>query len=174
MSTGNRGMALETLINHANAQYMEKGIAVVNKRPTPVKIMRTQGTRITAAVLESKSTVDYEGVYRGHSLQFEAKQTREETRFPLDNFHAHQVEHMRRCMKAGAICFVILEFSQHHEIYYVTGKLIVDAWDAGERGGRKSIPYEDIAVTCYQLSSGNGIVLDYLAVVDKHIQQQTA
>lgn len=166
----NRGMSLEQLINHANAQYLSKGVAVVHKRPTPVKILKTQGSRITSAVLESKSTVDYQGVYNGHALEFEAKQTTEKASFPLKNFHAHQVEHIRKCMQAGAICFVVMEFTKHHEIYFVPGKLIVDAWDAAERGGRKSIPHDDVQVMCYELKSGNGVALDYLSVVDRLIE----
>lgn len=170
----NRGMDLELLITTANEQYKARGLAVIAKRPTPVKITRTQGTRILAGFLEAKSTVDYNGVYRGHALEFEAKATREKTRFPLDNIHPHQVEHLRSCMTAGAICFVILEFSQHHEIYYVPAKMVIDAWDAGERGGRKSIPYEDVQRICYRLEAGRGTVLDYLATVDELLRQTEA
>jgi recombination protein U len=172
VSSGNRGMELEQLINYANQQYMTKGIAVINKRPTPVKIMRTQGTRITSAILEAKSTVDYEGVYRGKSLQFEAKQTREKTNFPLKNIHPHQVEHLRACGRQGAVTFLIVDFTAWHRIYYVPGKVIVDAWDRGEAGGRKSVPYDDIERLCFPISQGRGVVLDYLAVVDQAISQE--
>lgn len=172
MSTrANRGMSLETLINHANAQYMSQGMAVIHKRPTPVKIMRTQGTRITAAVLESKSTVDYEGVYRGRSLQFEAKQTKVETRFDLDNIHEHQVSHIRACERQGAVTFIIMEFTKRNQIFYVPGKMVVEAWLEAARGGRRSITYDDISAMCYVLQSGRGVVLDYLAVVDRIIEQ---
>lgn len=167
MPHGNRGMALEELINFANKQYLFRGLAVIHKRPTPVKIIRTKGTRITSAVLESKSTVDYEGVYRGKSLQFEAKQTKEKTRFPLDNIHEHQVEHIRACTKQGAVTFVIVEFTAWHKVFYVPGKLILEAWDAAGRGGRKSIPYDDIERVCFPVAQGRGVVLDYLAVVDR-------
>lgn len=170
-SQANRGMSLENLVNRANEQYMARGLAVIHKRPVPVKILRTQGTRITSGFLEAKSTVDYSGVYRGHALEFEAKATREKTRFPLDNIHPHQVEHLRSCMAAGAVCFLIMEFTQHHEIYYVPAKMVVDAWDAGAGGGRKSIPYEDVRVMCYKLQSGRGVVLDYLATVDELLRQ---
>lgn len=172
MSQGNRGMQLEALINHANEQYMARGMAVVHKRPTPVKIIRTQGSRITAAVLESKSTVDYQGVYRGHALEFEAKQTSEKTRFPLDNIHQHQVDHLRACAKQGAVTFLIVEFTKWHKVFYLPGKVIVDAWDQSERGGRKSVPYEDIERMCFTVTQGRGIVLDYLAIVDQTIAQE--
>ncbi|KPV42010.1 Holliday junction resolvase RecU [Alicyclobacillus ferrooxydans] len=174
MNQGNRGMELEQLINFANQQYMAKGIAVVGKLPTPVKIMKTQGTRITAAFLEAKSTVDYSGVYRGRALYFDAKMTKEKTRFPLDNIHEHQVEHLRACAMQGAVTFLIVEFTQLRKTYYVPGKLVIDTWDKGVNGGRKSVPYDDIERLCFPLASGRGVVLDYLAVVDKLLEQQTA
>ncbi|MFD1675435.1 Holliday junction resolvase RecU [Alicyclobacillus fodiniaquatilis] len=171
MPQGNRGMALETLISHANEQYRAKEMAVVYKRPTPVKILRTRGTQILKATLESASTVDYEGVYRGYSLQFEAKSTESKSSWALKNIHAHQIEHLRVCESVGAICFLILEFVPQGQIFYVPAQLVIRAWDAAERGGRKSIPYDDIAAVCYPLRPGRGVVLDYLSVVDELIRQ---
>lgn len=172
-STANRGMALEQLINVSNRIYTQKGLAVINKRPTPVKIVRTKGTKVMEAFLEAPSTVDYEGCYRGHSLQFEAKSTKQTTRFDLDNVHQHQVEHMRSCIEQGAICFIVLEFSQLHQIFYMPGKMVVDAWD-GRPDGRKSIPYDDIARLCHLIPSTRGVPVDYLAVVDKLLVQRPA
>lgn len=167
MALGNRGMGLEGLINATNDAYLARGMAVVHKRPTPVKIMGTQGTRITKAVLEAKSTVDYEGVYRAHSLQFEAKQTRHDSRFDFDNVHDHQIGHLRACSAQGAICFILVEFTKRHEVFYVPAKMLIDAWDEGMRGGRKSLAYDDVSVMCHQVRPSRGVALDYLAVVDK-------
>ncbi|GMA52040.1 Holliday junction resolvase RecU [Alicyclobacillus contaminans] len=171
MGMGNRGMALEAMINHTNEVYRQRGWAVVHKRPTPVAIVRTQGTRIVSAYLESKSTVDYEGVYRGRSLQFEAKSTRESTRFPLSNFHEHQITHMRACLDQGAIVFAIIEFARDNERLYVPGKLILTAWERWKAGGKASIPREDLEAQCYLIRSGRGVAVDYLAVVDKLVHQ---
>lgn len=38
MGLGNRGMAFEMLINLANEMYQRRGVALINKRPTPVKV----------------------------------------------------------------------------------------------------------------------------------------
>lgn len=171
MRYGNRGMPFENLINHANQQYLIQGIAVVHKRPTPVKIMKTQGSRIVSAVLEAKSTVDYHGVYQGHALEFEAKSTQSRTSFALKNIHSHQVEHLRVCEAQEAVCFLILDFAMRNEVFYVPAQLVIRAWDTANLGGPKSIPYDDIARSCYPVKSGRGIVLDYLAVVDELITQ---
>ncbi|MCY0895526.1 MAG: Holliday junction resolvase RecU [Alicyclobacillaceae bacterium] len=162
---GGRGMAFETLINHANAIYRQRGLAVVQKRPTPIKILRTNGTRIVSAVLESASTVDYEGVYRGRSLQFEAKSTREK-RFDLKNLLPHQVEHLRACAAQGALCFVLVEFTEQQRIYLLPGERMLLAWDASQHGGAKSIPLKDIEQSCFPVQQGRGVLVDYLAAVE--------
>ena len=172
MSQANRGMALENLLNYTNEVYLQKGVAVVHKRPTPVKITQTKGTRILSGFLESKSTVDYCGVYSGRALEFEAKSTKESNRFPLDNIHEHQVQHMRLCARQGAVVFVVMEFSKHDETFYVPAKLILDAWDHAQNGGRKSITYQDISTICYLIKPGRGVPLDYLRAVDEHIRQK--
>lgn len=167
MSYGNRGMGLEMLINHTNEVYRMRGMAVVTKRPTPVKIVRTKGTKVLAAYIEAPSTVDYEGCYRGRSLQFEAKQTKETTRLPLDNFHQHQVDHMRACYNQGAIVFAVVEFSKDDERLFVPAKLILDAWDKRLAGGRASIPREELELQCWDIKSTRGVPCDYLAVIDR-------
>jgi len=173
-SQSNRGMGLEQLINYSNEVYRTRGHAVVYKRPTPVKILRTQGSRIVNAHLESPSTVDYEGVYRGHSLQFEAKSTRVASRFDLKNFHEHQIEHLKSCMNHGAIAFVIVEFAGTDERFFVPASLIIKTWDDQADGGAKSIRYEDFAQWCQRIPSGRGVPVDYLIAVDKLLGSQTA
>ncbi len=163
----NRGMGLEKLINKTNDAYLARGIAVVNKRPIPVLIQERHGTQVSSGQIVGKSTVDYEGVYRGHSLQFEAKSTRESNRFPLNNFHEHQIEHMRACLKQGAIVFAILEFTRFDQRLYVPGRLILNAWEKHLVGGPASIPREALEMQCWAIQSTRGVLVDYLAVVDK-------
>ena len=169
-----RGMSLESMINYSNEVYRTRGIAVIHKRPVPVKIVRTKGNQILQAYLEAHSTVDYEGVYREHSLQFEAKSTRVKTRFDLDNFHTHQVEHLRLCVHHGAVAFVIVEFAISDERYLLPAGTLIRFWDAVKSGGSKSIPLQDIAESGYWISSGRGVPVDYLAIVDKLLDPKMA
>jgi len=39
MGLGNRGMAFEMLINLANEMYQRGGVALIDKCPTPVKVL---------------------------------------------------------------------------------------------------------------------------------------
>lgn len=68
-SQANRGQAFEQLLNFTNLQYERAGIALIHKRPTPMKLLRKQGFHFIAA-FEKKSTVDYDGVYRGKAIYF--------------------------------------------------------------------------------------------------------
>lgn len=88
--TGNRGMAFEATINLVNQLYKSRKIAIINKRPTPVKVLKSKGTKVLSGYFEEKSTVDYDGVYRGRPIYFEAKSVQTVTRFDLSNLHQHQ------------------------------------------------------------------------------------
>ena len=65
-SRGLRGSVLEELINYANQKYKDKGLALIQKIPTPITPVRfdKESRHITLAYFEKKSTVDYIGRYR--------------------------------------------------------------------------------------------------------------
>ena len=66
-SRGLRGSTLEELINRTNEQYREKGLALIQKIPTPITPVKMDKTsrHITLAYFEQKSTVDYIGAVQG-------------------------------------------------------------------------------------------------------------
>ena len=65
MGQGNRGMAFEVLINLANEMYQRVGVALINKRPTPVKVLKSKVGRVLNGFYEAKSTVDLTVYIRG-------------------------------------------------------------------------------------------------------------
>lgn len=141
-SASNRGMNLEEDINLSNEYYVEKGIALITKRPTPINIVKvdyTKGARITDAFFEKQSTTDYNGVYKGRYLDFEAKNTKSKTSFPLSNIEKHQIIHLKRVLEHGGIAFFIIQFQVLGEVYLLDASFVIDFW---ENGDRKSIPYE--------------------------------
>jgi recombination protein U len=84
-------MGFEADINESNAYYLEHDLCLVTKRPTPINVVKvdyTHGAKITQAYFETQSTTDYNGVYQGHYLDFEAKSTQSKTSFPLHNIPA--------------------------------------------------------------------------------------
>ena len=142
LSAANRGMSLEEDINLSNDFYRDAGIALINKRPTPINIVKvdySKGARITDAYFEKQSTTDYNGVYKGRYIDFEAKNTKSTTSFPLSNISEHQIVHLKNVLKHGGIAFFIISFQMKDEIYLLDASFVIDFYEHGER---KSIPYE--------------------------------
>ena len=142
LSAANRGMSLEEDINLSNEYYRDMGIALITKRPTPINIVKvdySKGARITDAYFEKQSTTDYNGVYKGKYIDFEAKNTKSETSFPLSNISEHQIVHLRNVIKHGGIAFFIICFQIKNEVYLLDASFVIEFY---EKGGRKSIPYD--------------------------------
>jgi recombination protein U len=161
MGYANRGKALQMLIDKTNQIYKLKGWAVVDEIPIPITITEDNG-RYIKGFKKNKSTVDYVGIAHGKGIAFDAKSTRETTRFPLANVHEHQVEYLIRYKDQGGQAFFLIEFEKHREFYYVPISFFTPYWESAKKGGRKSIPYQEIKMNCNQICPGRGVALDYL------------
>ena len=168
MRYGNRGKSFEKMIQTSNQQYKFQDRALVQKIPTPVTVLDidSQTGNIRSGFYEQKSTVDYMGTYQGYAIAFEAKETNVETRFDLSNIKEHQYNFLKSWRASGGIGFVILQFSALDEIYYLPFALLEEYWENMNNGGRKSIPYNEIAEEKYKITNDGLIVVDYLAVID--------
>ena len=144
-SRGLRGSALEEYINRTNEKYLEHGLALIQKIPTPITPMKIDKlTRhITLAYFDQKSTVDYIGAVQGIPICFDAKESISDT-YPLQNIHQHQIDFMSHFEKQNGISFIILYFSSRDEFYYIPFCDIINFWDRGQNGGRKSFTYKEI------------------------------
>jgi recombination protein U len=168
----NRGMTLEEDLNETNEYYLQHGIAVIHKKPTPVQIVdvhfpKRSAAVITEAYFKKASTTDYNGIYNGKYIDFEAKETQNKTSFPLRNFHDHQIDHMKAVVKQGGIAFVILRFSNLEECYLLDSHFLFECWNNSKNGSRKSIPRRMIIESGYQIAIGWHPRIDYLTVVDQ-------
>lgn len=166
----NRGMTLEDDLNETNLYYLENNIAVIHKKPTPVQIVNVHYPKRSAAVIKEayfkqSSTTDYNGVYRGKYIDFEAKETKNKTSFPLQNFHEHQVSHMENVLAQDGICFVIL--SAFDEIYLLEAEALLKFWGRMKNGGRKSITMDEINVSAHKMTLGFQPRIDYIKIIDK-------
>ena len=171
-SASNRGMNLEGDINLSNEWYTEKGIALITKRPTPINIVKvdyTKGAKIVDAYFEKQSTTDYNGVYKGKYLDFEAKNTQSKTSFPLSNIEKHQITHLKRVIEHGGIAFFIIQFQQKNEVYLLDASFVINFW---ENGDRKSIPYEVFKQDGILIEQGYNPRLQYLKAVDQKYFQK--
>lgn len=162
----NRGMFLEKILNDSNTFYNKEGKALIYKKPTPIKPLDVsyesrKTTYIKKAVFETISTLDYNGVYKGKYIEFDAKETKNKTSFPLSNIKTHQIDHIRNVLKHDGIIFLIIFMN---DIFYLfDGKLLIDFISGFER---KSIPYEYILDKGYKIEEKYSPRLDYLTIVD--------
>ncbi|MFC0233042.1 Holliday junction resolvase RecU [Vagococcus entomophilus] len=170
----NRGMVFEEAINQSNQYFLDRQIAVIHKKPTPVQIVKVDYPNRSAAVIKEAyftqpSTTDYNGVYQGYYIDFEAKATKNKTSFPLNNFHEHQIEHMRSCVKQQGICFVLVWFSSLKRCFFLEASLLLELWDNQEKLKRKSIPLTIFESSTYEINLGIAPQIPYLEAVDKYI-----
>lgn len=167
ISAANRGMDLESDINESNAYYSEHDIALITKRPTPINIVKvdySKGARIIDAYFEKQSTTDYNGVYKGKYLDFEAKNTKNKTSFPLSNITPHQIEHLKRVKQHGGIAFFIICFQSLNEIYLLDSSFVIHFY---ENEKRKSIPHEVFKEEGILIKQGYNPRLNYIEAVDE-------
>ncbi|MBJ8061032.1 Holliday junction resolvase RecU [Bacillus cereus] len=170
MGLGNRGMAFERLINLANEMYQRGRVALINKRPTPVKVLKSKGGRVLNGFYEAKSTVDYDGVYKGRAIAFEAKSTENATRFVLKNIAQHQLDYLEKAEKMGAICFFLIEFSKDKSIFVVPLSVIQSYVRMSyQPKGKKSIPRTDFDIYGYLVEQTERAPIDYLQYVDEAV-----
>ena len=102
----NRGMTLEGELNDSNLYYQETEKAFIYKKPTPIKITKVDYPSRDKAVIKEAfftipSTTDYNGLYKGKYIDFEAKETKSKTAFSLSNIHPHQIKHLENINKNG-------------------------------------------------------------------------
>ena len=175
VSYGSRGMFLETLLNQTNDYYRLKKIAVIHKKPTPVQVVKVDYPKRSAAVIKEAyyrhaSTTDYNGVYRGCYIDFEAKETKNKTSFPFINIHEHQLQHMEDCIHQGGIVFIIFYFSSLDEYYLLESQYLI-SFIRNNKDGKKSIPLNYIRDNGKQIYLTVQSILDYIPIVDNLIDK---
>ena len=168
----NRGMTFEKMINATNDYYLMHGMAVIHKKPTPVQIVRVDypqrsRAKIVEAYFRQASTTDYSGVYRGHYIDFEAKETRQKKSMPMKNFHSHQIEHMEAVLEQKGICFVLLHFSSLRETYLLPASYLIEFYKI-DKGG-KSMPLTYIQEHGYPIEMQQLPSIPYLEIIEQKL-----
>ena len=163
----NRGMGLENDINMTNQYYIDKKIAYIYKKPTPIQVTKVDYKNnsmiIKEAYFKEPSTTDYNGLYNGLYIDFEAKETTSKTSFPLSNIHAHQIQHIKNVIENGGIGFLIVRFSTLNKDYLLFGDDFIKYISNNER---KSIPIDYFNDKGYLIELSYVPRLDYLKIID--------
>ena len=164
----NRGMNFEADINITNSYYLDTNKAIIYKKPTPIIINKVDyHSRKDATIKEAHfrvpSTTDYNGIYKGKYIDFEAKETKLNY-FPLSNIHEHQILHLKRIIKHGGIGFILVNFTKINKIYLLPGEKLFKFIDENER---KSIPIDYFEKYGYFIKPKYNPRIDYLEIIDK-------
>lgn len=165
VSHSNRGMNLENALNQTNDYYLKNDIAIIYKKPTPIGVVdvsyKNNKKVIEKAYFKEQSTLDYNGLYRGKYIDFDAKETLNKTSFPLSNIHEHQTEHIRNIIRHGGIAFLIIRMNNLN--YLLKGE---DYLDYIDNTNRKSIEYKYIQEKAFLIKEGYRPSIDYLKAVN--------
>lgn len=175
---GKRGMRLEEEIDKSNEYFRLENIAVIHKKPTPIQIVdvdypKRQKAVIKEAYFRKPSTTDYNGVYNGYYIDFEAKETKNKTSFPLNNIHDHQVSHMEQVLNQKGICFLLIKFSYHDSVFLLPFRNFMVYWDRYKSGGKKSITLKEIENDGYLIPIQFKPRINYITIVDQLIKTES-
>lgn len=165
----NRGMSLECDLNNTNNYYLEKDIAVIYKKPTPIKIVKVvfdikKNATIKEAFFEKPSTTDYNGLYKGKYLDFEAKEVKNKKSFPLSNINAHQIKHIENIINHQGIAFLIIRFNLLNKTFLLKGETLISYLKNSEK---KSIPIDIFIKEGFEIKETLQPRINYLKIVDE-------
>lgn len=162
----NRGMDLEKDLNDTNKYYIEHSRAYIYKKPTPIKLVKVdyKKNKITEAYFDTPSTTDYNGIYKGMYIDFEAKETVNTKGFPLANIHKHQIEHLKNIYKEQGISFLIVRFTKINKTYLLLTNHLIDFIDNIKKS---VIPLHYFEENGYLIKDKFLPRVDYLEIIDK-------
>ena len=125
---------------------------------------KRSAARIVEAYFKTPSTTDYNGIYKGRYLDFEAKETKR-MNFPFTNISVHQIEHLKSIIKHQGIAFVIIAFTHLNEVYLIDASYVIEAY---YRADQKSMSYQTIKEKGHLIESGYNPRLNYLKIIDQY------
>lgn len=171
----NRGMSFEHMINETNEHYLAHNIAIIHKKPIPIQIVKVDypsrsGAVIKEAYYKVPSTTDYNGIYKGLYIDFEAKETTSTSSFPLSNIHPHQIEHLSKIEEHGGISFLLIFLKKLDQVYLLETKHLLH-FVKRSKNGRKSISVSEIQEFGYPVTESYVPRINYLKVLDEIIKK---
>ncbi|HKM30404.1 MAG TPA: Holliday junction resolvase RecU [Bacilli bacterium] len=161
------GMLFENSLNLSNEYYLAHNIAIVHKKPTPVQVVKVDypsrsQARISEAYYKQASTTDYNGIYRGKYIDYEAKET-VNLSFSFKHIFEHQIIHLTKVQEHGGIAFVIIYFKKVNEIYIIN----ISDFLTLMKNGFKSITIEKAKELGKLVNQGYAPLINYLKAVDE-------
>ena len=125
----NLGMILEQQIFLACDWYAARGLALIQKIPTPWEPERQNG-KIVGAHVGKKSTVDFIGTLGpgGMGIALEAKEE-QSNKIRKDRVKPHQIKFLETFAKCGGLAYILVGFYTANRFFLIS----VDIWANGEK-----------------------------------------
>lgn len=146
------------MLEDTNQYFIKRDIAYVYKKPTPIKILKVENNKIEG-IFDTKSTTDYNGLYRGQYIDFEAKTTLGKT-FSLANIKNHQFTHLKNIYNNGGVAFLIVYFKDYRQVFYVPIELLL-------QNELKSLDIDFFNLNALEIKISINPVLNYLKIIDE-------
>ena len=154
------GQNFENLIEKSCRYYAHKKIALIEKTPEPLKMIRAGRGNEVVAIFEKKAQPDFQGTLQGGmSVVFEAKHT-SNTNIQFDRITPVQRLYLAKHAKLGAEVYVIISFKFERFFFVPYNK-----WaKLQETLNKKSVNVNDLAE--YEIDRTKGF-LDFLGRREK-------
>lgn len=152
----NRGLELERILINTFSQRKFQDIALIEKSPTPIQVLKNDDDFITKAYFKRVSSLDFCGVYRTKHIEIEAKSTQNPTIFNFNNIQEHQYERMKKLINLGAFVYLVIEFKTINKFYLMNGIDVCRFYE----GSPKKVSIESIEKHSVQLFLKPNFTLD--------------
>jgi recombination protein U len=173
----NRGLDFEDLVNTANEQYMYLNIAVIGQVPVPTKINidKDRNSETYGQVMDAHfvrpALPDFMGRYGKIPISFDAKNTREEKRFPLSNIKDHQIRFLNNWTRGKeGEGFFLVRFEILNRVFRIDIDIVnkyYQQWIRYPKRGNASIPLVVFETQAVEVKHGRNVCLDYLKGIER-------
>ena len=150
-----KGKHFEERLDGSFAYYRDRGYAIIEKTPEPMRVIKDLGSGRFVAFFEKKAQPDYKGTIKGgRTVMFEAKFTSTE-RMEQSRVEPKQSEYLDRHESLGARCYVLAGFGSG-EVYRVPWAV----WrNMKDHFGRKYVTEPDLDAYRVPLARNSALLL---------------
>lgn len=125
-SKARRGLVFEKTLDVMHKRYWRDDKVLIAHYGISGRYFFHSGKSRFVAHPKDGQPPDYHGSVRGHLVVFDAKSTKNKTRWRLDSRYLHQVVRLRAWSASGAVAFFIVHLRRRDEVR------ILRVWDDGE------------------------------------------
>ena len=158
----NRGLELERILINTFNQKKFSNIALIEKSPTPIQVLKNNEDFVSKAYFKRVSTLDFSGVYNGKHIEIEAKSTQNLNIFNFNNIQKHQYERIKKLIDLDALVYLVIEFKSINRFFLMEGKQAVKFYE----GKPKNISIDIINDYSIELVLKPNFTLDILENIE--------